>query len=214
MCIARIFLNTFCLIFKKKETVKTTINFTYYLDKAISFEEYLTEQVKLVDRVNAGEDLNFSQYLPINLQRLKRGLKTSEVSNELIQIIDKIGQPITWLVLTEHWCGDAAQTLALFHRISELSDGKITLRLIYRDQNLELMDNYLTNGGRSIPKLIQLNNKFEVTGTWGPRPQQAQELTLSLKSAGKDYTLPLHKWYAKDKLKSTEKEIIELLLNR
>jgi len=189
-------------------------NFEYYIGKSMSFDEYLLNQQKLVERINSGETLDFAEYLPINLQRLNRGFKKAKISDGLKELIKEIEKPITWLVLTEHWCGDAAQTLGYFYKISEMSQGKISLSLIYRDENLELMDKYLTNGGRAIPKLIQLNDKNEVTGTWGPRPIEAQKLALSLKTAGKDYGTPLHTWYAQDKLKSTEKEIIELLSNR
>jgi hypothetical protein len=119
------------------------------------------------------------------------------------------------LVLTEHWCGDASQILPALHKIESVSEGKIEMKLVYRDQNLPLMDQYLTNNGRSIPKLIQLDFNYNVIGVWGPRPAIAQKLVEALKSnpaTTANYANQLHLWYAKDKQKALEMEISALLL--
>jgi hypothetical protein len=88
----------------------------------------------------------------------------------------------------------------------------IQVHFLLRDENLHLMDQYLTNGGRSIPKLIALDtNTLEELFNWGPRPAAAQDLFLELKSQGLDYAEPIHAWYAKDKGQHAQKEIIDLL---
>jgi len=76
------------------------------------------------------------------------------------------------------------------------------------------MDAYLTGESRSIPKLIQLDNHFNVNGIWGPRPNEAQKLVKRLKSnpeTADTYSTELHKWYANDKQKSLESEIVKLV---
>ncbi|MGE5106458.1 MAG: thioredoxin family protein, partial [Sphingobacteriales bacterium] len=96
----------------------------------------------------------------------------------------------------------------------ELSEGNIEMKLLYRDQNGELMNTCLTNGTKSIPKLIQLDEHFNVTGTWGPRPYPAQKLVAELRSnenTAATYANELHLWYAKDKQQSLEKETAQLI---
>lgn len=121
----------------------------------------------------------------------------------------------TWLVLTESWCGDAAQILPLLNKLAELNSN-IDLRLILRDESIALMDNFLTNGGRSIPKLIMLNEQQEVIGSWGPRPVEAQTFYNQWRndpnqSPYKEFQVEMQKWYLKDKGISTFREIREIL---
>jgi Thioredoxin len=98
--------------------------------------------------------------------------------------------------------------------VAELSEGKIEMKLVYRDQNDELMNEYLTNGARSIPKLVQLDGHFNVTGIWGPRPSVAQKMVKELNAnpaTAANYASELHLWYAKNKQQSMEKEVAQLL---
>ena len=98
--------------------------------------------------------------------------------------------------------------------IVEFSEGKIEMKLVYRDQNDELMNAYLTKETRSIPKLIQLDKHFKVTGIWGPRPTMAQKLVKELKSnpaTAATYANELHLWYAKNKQQDLEEEVSKLL---
>lgn len=98
--------------------------------------------------------------------------------------------------------------------VADLSGGKIEMKLVYRDKHDALMNAYLTNGTRSIPKLIQLDEHFNVTSIWGPRPTVAQKLVKELKAnpaTAANYANELHLWYAKDKQQSMEKEIAQLL---
>ncbi|WP_088005755.1 thioredoxin family protein [Indiicoccus explosivorum] len=77
------------------------------------------------------------------------------------------------LAITEDWCGDAMVNNPILRKVAEKGDFEV--RCVYRDQNLELMDRYLTNGGRSIPKYIFLSPEGEVLGTWGPRAPEIQQ---------------------------------------
>ena len=120
-----------------------------------------------------------------------------------------------WLVISEGWCGDAAQLLPIFNKMSEVSN-TIELKIVFRDDNENLMNLFLTDGNKSIPKLIILDkNSLNVIADWGPRPKGAIELIQNYKEKFGviDDTIKteLQMWYLQDKGLSTQKEIIELI---
>jgi hypothetical protein len=182
-----------------------------YFEKGIGYDLY---NFQMVEDLILNEDPKIKEYINLNQHRMIRVEKTYHFSPQLKEQINGLKHKTHWLILTEHWCGDASQTLPVFNKIAEMSEGKIEMKLVYRDQNPELMDAYLTNGTRSIPKLIQLDEQFNVTGIWGPRPTEAQKLVKQLKSdpaTAAAYANELHLWYAKDKQQSLESEISKLL---
>ena len=154
-------------------------------------------------------------YAKINLQRMSRLNKTADLNDSLKASLDQIKQAQKWYIITEGWCGDAAQNVPTIAKMANYSS-KIDLELFLRDENLEIMDQFLTNGGRSIPKLIATNpNTGEVIGTWGPRPKIAQDIVLDFKKKGEgDYQemqKDLQLWYAKDKTNSLQAEFEQLI---
>lgn len=190
----------------------TNLEYKEYFDNGISYAEY---KEQMADDLATNSDIKIKKYISLNQHRMHRVEKTFAISDTLTQEVQLLKNKTYWLVLTEHWCGDASQILPALHKIESVSEGKIEMKLVYRDQNLPLMDQYLTNNGRSIPKLIQLDSNFNVTGVWGPRPAFAQKLVSELKSnpaTAANYSNQLHLWYAKDKQKALEIEISELLL--
>ena len=142
--------------------------------------------------------------------------KTIQLSQETLLALKKINNPITWLVLTEGWCGDAAQTLPVINKISDESD-LINLRIIFRDEHEELMRHFLTNGGKSIPKLIVLNSENDVLNTWGPRPNIATKMVQDYKNAHEQldaaFKQELQVWYNKDKGVNIQENMVGLLTN-
>lgn len=155
------------------------------------------------------------QYARLNIQRMQRLDKTIQLLPELQKALDRLDQGYEWLVITEGWCGDAAQIVPVFEAVARASQGKISTRYVLRDENPDLMDRYLTNGGRSIPKLVVLcTDTLKEKATWGPRPAPAQELFVRLKQEGvsyEDFATQLHGWYAKDHTLSTQRELLALL---
>lgn len=187
------------------------------LANAYDFERYSKFVDALVAaRKTSGDDQSEAliDFTKLNLQRMKRLSKTTRLTGELQEILSQTKKNVIWLVLTEAWCGDAAQSVPVLAKIAEASEA-IQLQLILRDEHLEIMDKFLTDGGRSIPKLIALDPiSLEVQYTWGPRPQEAQGLMLKLKGEGKDHdelVEQIQNWYNKDKTRSIQKEIAELL---
>ena len=154
-------------------------------------------------------------YTTLNEKRMKRLDKTTTLTDATMTALENIKQHQIWLVLTEGWCGDAAQTVPLMAKMASATD-KVTLRLILRDTHLPIMDAFLTNGGRSIPKLIVLDAAtLEVLGSWGPRPAAAQQLFLEAK-AKPDFNYPqlqkdLQLWYTRDKSVSDQQELVALI---
>jgi thioredoxin-like negative regulator of GroEL len=187
------------------------LDYQNYLQKGIDYNQYKRQMAE--DLLHNPDD-KIKEYINLNQHRMSRVEKTYSVSETLAQQIKRLTHRTYWLVLTEHWCGDAAQTLPAFHKVAELSQGMIEMKLVYRDENPKLMDAYLTGESRSIPKLIQLDAHYNVTGIWGPRPTEAQKLVKQLKSnpaTAATYSTELHKWYAQNKQQALESEISKLI---
>ncbi len=153
-------------------------------------------------------------YARLNDRRMDRGEKTVKIDEEQQAALERI-EPENWLVLTEGWCGDASQIVPVLDKM-EQATSKLKVRYILRDENEEIMDAFLTNGTRSIPKLVRMNSDFtEVLGSWGPRPQQMQAIVDVWKkdkaTPKEEMYLEVHGAYAKDRGKATLKEILALL---
>lgn len=192
---------------------KTLVKSAYakYLEKGLGYDQY---KQQMAEDLALNSDLKIKEYIKLNQHRMHRVEKTYTPSADITNQVKNLKHKTWWLIITEHWCGDAAQTLPALNAIAELSAGKIEIKLVYRDQNDELINAYLTNGARSIPKLIQLDEHFNVTGIWGPRPSVAQKMVKELKSnteTAATYGKELHLWYAKNKQQELEKEVSQLL---
>jgi len=153
-------------------------------------------------------------YTRMNEQRMHRLDKTVQLNAEMQAALQQISRPMNWLVLTEAWCGDAAQNLPALAAMAAANEN-IEMRLLLRDEHLELMDQFLTEGGRSIPKLIAFDpESMEVLGSWGPRPAAAQVLYLGLKAEQvpfEEASTRLHKWYADNKNTDLQSEMLVAL---
>ena len=158
------------------------------------------------------EDL--TNYSMLNDRRMKRLDKTIKISEDTIQEFKKVKQPQTWLVLTEGWCGDAAQNLPILNKIAS-DTANIDLKIVLRDENLDLMDLFLTNGGRNIPKLIALDKDNNVLDLWGPRPTVATKMVIDYKEKNgaldPQFKQDLQVWYNKDKGKSVQEDFVNLV---
>lgn len=153
-------------------------------------------------------------YGKLNRQRMHRLEKTVEIDDSLKEKLSGVKSKMIWLVITEGWCGDAAQNIPIIEKIAAYSPN-IETRYILRDENLELMDCYLTNDARSIPKLIALDAEtLEEIGSWGPRPQPAMDMFYDLRAKGMEKPLMMEniqRWYIADKNQTIQKEFEELI---
>ena len=156
-----------------------------------------------------------SNYTVLNDKRMKRWDKTLRFTAEQEVEIKNLDRPLNWLLLTESWCGDAPPAVAVMNRIAELQPA-ITLKIILRDDNPQLMDAFLTNGSKSIPKLIiQDSITQEILTSWGSRSAAAQQLVDDHKAQYGEikpsFKEELQMWYNNDKGKSVVAELLILL---
>lgn len=191
---------------------------TSSFEKGITFEEYFTlSQQYAKEGKTSGEDQSESliQYSKLNFSRMKRLVKTAKLSDETLAVISEISSPQNWLLIAESWCGDAAQNLPFFNLIAHACK-HINLRVVFRDENLELIDCYLTNGGRSIPKLIAFSDEGEIFN-WGPRPAPVQNLVNEYKALPEpkqpydEFSVQIQNWYNADGGKTIQAEIQNFL---
>ncbi|WP_316832585.1 thioredoxin family protein [Pedobacter aquatilis] len=185
-------------------------------EQGMDYQTYRALIDQLLLEGKATGDVTYDlHYTKMNVQRMSRVDKTISLNDELISTINHLKGNYKFLVITEGWCGDAAQIVPVFNKIAVASLGKIDLKFVLRDKNLPLIDAHLTNGGRAIPVLIILNeNADEVLATWAPRPQVLQGLLKAWKQETTEMTIlaeKLHGWYAKDKTQTTQAELNELL---
>ena len=141
------------------------------------------------------------------------------VADEDKAFLKKLGR-LYILVLTETWCGDSIAVLPVVRKWIE-SVEEVTMRILSRDENPDVMDNYLTNGGRSIPKFVFFDQAFREIGSWGPRPQCIQAIFEQHRDAIKageieksEVIKKMRRGYAADKGKSIIQEMKELLTSR
>jgi hypothetical protein len=188
-----------------------------YLAKAISYEDYmeLGEQL-LAENKTSGIDHSpeMIEYTRMNVHRAHRILKKGQVHPETKIFLDNFSKNVTLLILSEYWCGDAAQNLPWLHLMFH-DRPNLQLKVLFRDEHPELMDAFLTNGARAIPKVIVLNENLEICATWGPRPASAQEIILENKRTGalpkEEVYKKLHLWYAQNEGKEIQSEFCNLL---
>lgn len=155
------------------------------------------------------------EYTKLNLVRMNRIEKTTVINEQLINSISTLEKEQIWLVISEPWCGDAANIVPVLASIAEKND-KINLRIILRDDNTEIMDRYLTNGGRAIPMLVIFDSESgNELAIWGPRPATLQLIIKELKNKP-DYNIDeikktIQLWYAENKTKDIQSEILKLI---
>src|SRR5690554_6935139 len=155
----------------------------------------------------------YLDYFKLNRSRQRRWLKTAEINADLAQIIKSIDKKQTWYLITEPWCGDAAHNVPFIYKMTELNPN-IELKIVWRDTAPYMIEDYLTNGGKSIPKLVIRDENEKDLHVWGPRPAECQTLYEQLKAENADFEkqkIELQNWYNKDKGQSVQKEFVEML---
>jgi len=197
------------------------VNHFESVKKSYHYEEFISlMEILVANGETTGPDQSESLifYTKLNLQRMQRWDKVFQLNEALASSVRKI-QPQTWWVINEAWCGDAAQCLPMIRKMEIVSSGNIEVRIILRDENLSIMDQYLTDTSRSIPKLISLDKEGNELFIWGPRPKFAQQMMMDWKANNNGKTLDdiereIHLWYSKDKGQSLQEEFLEILNNR
>ena len=160
---------------------------------------------------------NLLHYSTLNETRLKRLDKTISVPEEISTQLKVLEKEYIWLVIAEGWCGDAAQILPILNKMA-LKSNKIDLRIVFRDLNEDVMTLFLTNGARTIPKLIVVDKASgRVCDHWGPRPKGASDLIKIYKQqfgiVDEEAKTQLQMWYLHDKGLSTQNEVAQMMVS-
>ena len=182
----------------------------------VDYRNYINDILKEGKSTGKEQSEALTHYSELNEARMNRLEKTVKISTEIIQKLNQLNGDYIWLVISEGWCGDAAQILPVIYKMADLSE-KIDLKIVFRDENEDLMNLFLTNGTKSIPKLIILDkNTLELLGDFGPRPIGAKQLILDYKAkhgiVDETAKTNLQLWYLHDKGLSIQKEILDLML--
>lgn len=189
------------------------------LFKSYSYAEYrklVSDLLRNEKSTGNEQSSELTLYSSLNETRMNRLEKTMKISEEAVQNLKSLKNEYIWLVISEGWCGDAAQLLPIFNGMANKSDGNVELKIVLRDENEELMDLVLTNKKRAIPKLIVVNRKTGgVLAHWGPRPEGASQLIANYKkehgAIDETAVTELQMWYLHDKGESTQREIMGMI---
>lgn len=179
------------------------------------YSELAEEKVENEASVTDDKEKELLEYTKLNIHRSNRINKTYTVSKELSSLLKAVNKKQLWMVITEDWCGDSAQNLPYIAKMANESEN-IELRIIYRDENLDVMDQYLTNGtARSIPKLVAFDEEGNELFQWGPRPQELVDLLNQWKSEmePKEWKEKIQLFYGRNRGKAIEQEFVSLLKN-
>ncbi|KAF2512539.1 thioredoxin family protein [Flavobacterium foetidum] len=191
------------------------------LFNSYSYAEYRKLVTDLVaDGKSTGKEQSESltNYTKLNEARMNRLEKTITIEDRIVYKLQNLKNHYIWLVLSEGWCGDAAQILPILNKMAMQSNKKIDLRIVLRDENEELMNQYLTNGGRAIPKVIVICKEAGIVrADWGPRPKGAAKLMADYKRdfgiVDEKIKTDLQLWYLADKGISVQEELVEIMDN-
>ena len=174
--------------------------------------EYFNEVLEGKITTTPYDDAHFMEYVKLNISRMNRWLKQGVLNEELVSKLNAISSPQKWVLITEPWCGDAAHIVPFVYKLSEMN-AFISLEIQLRDADSEI-DHYLTNGNKSVPKLIIRNEHNEDLYNWGPRPVAGQHYFMDLKAQGlaiDQQKMGLQQWYNQDKGVSLQQELLAVI---
>lgn len=196
-----------------KEIIKDSLAKSTSYNTYRSLVSNLLENGKSTGPNQSDALLNYSM---LNDKRMARLDKKIKLSDETIERLNKVEKEQTWLLITEGWCGDAAHVLPVMNKMSNENE-HINLKVVLRDENVALMNKFLTNGSMSIPKLVVLDKEDNVVSSWGPRPSIATKMVNDYKekhgSLDADFKKDLQLWYNKNKGVNIQEDLLAFLEN-
>ena len=184
----------------------------------MTFKEYSSYFENIINTPSAQQNPpydnpDYYEYTKLNWSRMNRWLKTGKLSEDLKSAIQQIYLPQQWILITEPWCGDAAHNVP-FIELAARENPMISVSYELRDSAPFRIENYLTRGTKSIPKLVIQDAEGKDLGSWGPRPKDCQELYSRLLSEKADFEkmkIALQQWYNSNKGIDTQKELTDLV---
>jgi len=202
------------------------------LENAMTYPTYVEMVRELCVRRETTENSEFSGEFWVDLtidslSEIDKLLQSAQLNENTLKVVQEQEMPLTWLVITEAWCIDGANSLPIIYKMSA-ANPNINMKVILRDNPPKVIDNFLTRGSRSIPKVICLDaESLVILGTWGPRPIELQTKMMlrtravnklfgkddtKAKDRGKEIVAIIKKWYKEDQTQSIQLEVLESLL--
>lgn len=195
-----------------------TINFVELKKTKMNFSEYTSLFTSILNNPSPKapyDNPDYFNYVKLNESRQKRWMKHGELLDETVKVINSINEKQHWILITEPWCGDAAHIVPFIIMMASLNSNiEVTIEL--RDEEPFRINDYLTNGGKAIPKLIVQNSEGTNLFSWGPRPEPLQAIFHNLKKEGADFEqqkIVLQNWYNENKGIEIQHEICTLIKN-
>lgn len=186
------------------------------IKKSYTYSEYrqlINDLLSEGKSTGTTENPDYLQFSELNKSRMNRLDKTIKVLENHQQKLKNLSSNYTWLVISEGWCGDAAQIVPVLNKMAEVSEN-IDFKIVIRDENPELMDQFLTNGNKAIPILIMLDTHYNVINSWGPRPSTATKMVIDYKNThgllDADFKISLQNWYNANKGVEIQNEVMSL----
>ncbi|RQP08536.1 MAG: thioredoxin family protein [Chryseobacterium sp.] len=184
-----------------------------YWNEAISYEKYIQDATERMNAPLTDEDREMHEYYKLGLQRMERMQKKYQPDAEQLQTLADKNFDGKVMIISEAWCGDASQCVPV---VNAFFSGNNEVRISYRDGENSAIDHFLTNGGKSIPIVVLLDDDFNVIAHWGPRPAHGTELLQKYKADSEAYPKEqfyndLQLYYAKNRGYDTIAEILKLI---
>ncbi|KUJ57060.1 thioredoxin family protein [Chryseobacterium aquaticum] len=184
-----------------------------YWNSAISFDEYIQIANERLENPANQNEIEYKPYYELGLQRMNRTLKKLVMDEVQVNELKSKNFDGKILIISEAWCGDASATVPALVNFFE---GHNEVKIFLRDSDSNLIEQFLTNGTQSIPKVIILDKEFKVKNSWGPRPKFGHDLLLKYKADHENYTKDmfyndLQIYYSRNRGKDAIQEILELL---
>lgn len=187
------------------------MNIENYWNNAISFEQYMS--IAETRATTPDDNDAYQDYYELGLQRMNRALKTFKANPQQQELLKAKNFRGKILIISEAWCGDASATVPA---IAKFFEGHNEVRIFLRDSDTTLIDQFLTDGAQSIPKVLILDEGFNLKNVWGPRPAYGTAILKKFKADPEAYPREelyndLQVYYAKNRGKDVIEEILNLL---
>ena len=186
-----------------------------YIQKGYSFEDYLERiEDELEEQIELDDPKELVPLFAMNLKQSREIKKNFRYNPGMEKKAKSYNADLKFLVISEGWCEDAAQIVPIVDRLAETIG--VELKIVLRDENLELMEEYHTNGSLSVPIVIGVTPDGEEAFRFGPRPAKAMEFTNKFKKdpdkySKDDFYEDLDRYYLENHGQDIITEILELI---
>lgn len=186
-----------------------------FWDNSVSYQEYLSNAAERLEHPQTDEDKDYEEYYKLGIQRMNRMNEKFHPNEQQLERLAQKKFDGKILIISEAWCGDASQVVPVVSNFF----GTEKVKISYRDQDPSLIDDFLTNGSKSIPVVIILDKDFNYINHWGPRPKHGKKLLEMHKAdpegfSKEDFYVKLQTYYAKNRGLDTIEELLELIPNQ